>query len=405
MNKTLLVSLLLIPLVGFSQKDTTVINDKVFSVVEEMPQFPQGEQGMFNYIGKTLKYPQEAIDSNIRGIVYISFIVCKDSLIRDIQVIRSVHPLLDKEAVRVISEMPKWNPGKQRKKAVDVLFNLPIHFFLRDKRLDDNPTPRAFIEPHLFHYKEANLKYKSKEYRNAIKDYTTAILHNSSYFEAYYERANCKYRIGEYEGALDDYMTCIKLDPMHVNSINNAASMYSFLKDDKKSEEYYSKALLVDDENIYTLFYRGNIRQRLKDFSGAINDFNRVIHLSKTSNNKYFKSILDIVYDKKSQVYCDMELYEESILALNKAIKFNSNNPELIYERGKSKFMLRNYKSSLKDYNKAIKIKGDNSKYYFDRGMCHFELGDKKTACIDWNKCKELGDKAALVHIKKHCKE
>jgi len=105
-------------------------NDMVFDVVEVMPQFPGGQIAMLQYIMENMKYPKQAMKEGIQGRVAVSFIVEKDGSISDVKPILSVHPLLNKEAVRVVKSMPKWTPGKQNGKPVRVRFNLPIMFKL-----------------------------------------------------------------------------------------------------------------------------------------------------------------------------------------------------------------------------------------------------------------------------------
>jgi protein TonB len=85
---------------------------------------------VFKYLSENVNYPSIAVDMNIQGKVLCQFVVNKDGSIVDIEVVRSVHPSLDNEAVRVIKSMPKWSPGKQRGKAVRVKFTLPVNFKL-----------------------------------------------------------------------------------------------------------------------------------------------------------------------------------------------------------------------------------------------------------------------------------
>ena len=86
---------------------------------------------MFKYLSKAIKYPVIAQENGIQGRVVCSFVVNRDGSIVDIQVMRGVDPSLDKEAIRVISEMPKWKPGEQRGKPVRVRFILPVQFRLQ----------------------------------------------------------------------------------------------------------------------------------------------------------------------------------------------------------------------------------------------------------------------------------
>jgi periplasmic protein TonB len=103
----------------------------VFMVVESMPSFPGGDAALFKYLGDNIKYPVIAQESGIQGRVICQFVVNRDGSIVDIEVVRSVDKSLDAEAVRVISKMPKWAPGKQRGKTVRVKYTLPVNFRLQ----------------------------------------------------------------------------------------------------------------------------------------------------------------------------------------------------------------------------------------------------------------------------------
>lgn len=108
-----------------------VVEEEVFTIVESMPEFPGGQKKLFEYLGKNIKFPPAARANGISGKVYINFTVGKNGKIRDIKILRGVHDLLDKEAVRVVKAMPAWKPGKQRGKTVSVSYNLPINFILK----------------------------------------------------------------------------------------------------------------------------------------------------------------------------------------------------------------------------------------------------------------------------------
>ena len=104
---------------------------EIFEVVEQNPQFPGGEQALMAWLTKNLKYPSVAQENGIQGRVMVSFVVNKDGSIVDPKIIRSVDPSLDKEAIRVVSAMPKWTPGRQRGKTVRVKYSLPVTFRLQ----------------------------------------------------------------------------------------------------------------------------------------------------------------------------------------------------------------------------------------------------------------------------------
>ncbi|MCQ2236936.1 MAG: energy transducer TonB [Bacteroidales bacterium] len=101
--------------------------DRVYIVSEQMPQFPGGEDAMRKYLVESIKYPALAGELGV-GRVFVSFVIDKDGSVTDAQVVRGVDPLLDKEALRVVNAMPKWEPGIQYGKAVKVKYTVPINF-------------------------------------------------------------------------------------------------------------------------------------------------------------------------------------------------------------------------------------------------------------------------------------
>lgn len=131
-NVSLKVALMMLVLLFSFMTSTaqTKKNDMVFDVVEVMPQFPGGQIAMMKYIMENMKYPEQAMKEGIQGRVTVRFIVEKDGSISDVKPVLSVHPLLNKEAVRVVKSMPKWSPGKHNGKPVRVRFNLPVMFKL-----------------------------------------------------------------------------------------------------------------------------------------------------------------------------------------------------------------------------------------------------------------------------------
>ena len=107
------------------------VEEDIFVLVENMPEFPGGNGALFQYLSKNIKYPAIPQEEGIQGRVIIQFVVDKDGTITDPVVVRSVDPYLDKEALRVIKAMPKWKPGLQRNKAVRVKYTVPVAFRLQ----------------------------------------------------------------------------------------------------------------------------------------------------------------------------------------------------------------------------------------------------------------------------------
>ena len=103
----------------------------IFRVVEEMPEFPGGMAEAMKFLAKNIKYPVAAQQAKIEGRVIVQFVIERDGSVSDVKVMRGVNSELDAEAIRVVSMMPKWIPGKQRGKAVAVKYTMPIMFRLQ----------------------------------------------------------------------------------------------------------------------------------------------------------------------------------------------------------------------------------------------------------------------------------
>jgi TonB family protein len=109
----------------------SILDERPYTVIEKMPQFPEGEKALLDFIGRNLKYPIVACENRIQGKVIVRFVVSKTGKITNIEVLRSLDPDLDKEAVRVIKMLPDWIPGEQNREKVSVYYTLPISFKLQ----------------------------------------------------------------------------------------------------------------------------------------------------------------------------------------------------------------------------------------------------------------------------------
>ena len=134
------------------RKDDSSCDGKAHDIVEQMPQFPGGTTAMMQYLSENIRYPEEAHKNNIQGRVIVTFVVRKDGSISDAKIMRSVHPLLDAEALRVVYAMPKWNPGIQNDEPVNVKYTVPITFRLKG---EDKPASEEA---------KSNLENKRKDY-------------------------------------------------------------------------------------------------------------------------------------------------------------------------------------------------------------------------------------------------
>ena len=119
--------------------------DTVYQIVEEMPQFPGGENALMEYVSKNVVYPEEAKEKEIQGRVFISFVVEKDGSIGEVKVLRGIGGGCDEESVRVISDMPRWKPGKQKGEFVRVSYQIPIMFKLGQTNDEYKTTVKTVI--------------------------------------------------------------------------------------------------------------------------------------------------------------------------------------------------------------------------------------------------------------------
>ncbi|MFA6580709.1 MAG: TonB family protein [Paludibacter sp.] len=110
---------------------TQVVEDKPYTIIEQMPQYPGGEEALLEFIGNNLKYPIIAQENGIQGRVVIRFVVSRTGTISNIEVLRSLDPACDREAVRVVKLLKQWIPGKQNGVNVPVYYTLPITYRLK----------------------------------------------------------------------------------------------------------------------------------------------------------------------------------------------------------------------------------------------------------------------------------
>lgn len=113
--------------------DGSAMDKEIFTFVEQVPEFPGGQEAMMKFISKNIVYPEHAKENNVEGKVLLKFVINTQGEIRNIEVINKVRYGygLEEEAIRVLKKMPRWTPGKQNGKPVNVYFTLPISFRLK----------------------------------------------------------------------------------------------------------------------------------------------------------------------------------------------------------------------------------------------------------------------------------
>jgi periplasmic protein TonB len=128
MRKILLPLLVLLLCVNLAKAQDT----PVFTLVEEMPQYPGGDNARIKFLQDNIIYPKFAKEAGIQGTTYVTFVVNEDGSVSDVKIARGIGGGCDEEAVRVTRLMPKWEPGRQSGKPVRVQFNMPVKFTLTD---------------------------------------------------------------------------------------------------------------------------------------------------------------------------------------------------------------------------------------------------------------------------------
>ncbi len=107
---------------------------EVYQIVDEMPEFPGGEEKLIEFVSKNVEYPQEAKEKGVQGRVFVGFVIEKDGSVGNVTLLRGIGHGCDVEAVRVVKMLPKWKPGKHNGEFVRVSYQIPILFKLEDQQ-------------------------------------------------------------------------------------------------------------------------------------------------------------------------------------------------------------------------------------------------------------------------------
>ena len=128
-----------------SREDPGNPEDKmIFTSVEQMPEFPGGNGAIYSYLAKNIRYPEEARKASIQGRVIVQFVISKTGEITNAKIVRDIGGGCGKEALRMVTAMPKWKPGKQNGVPVNVYFTLPVKFLLEEEKVAE---PVAVVAP------------------------------------------------------------------------------------------------------------------------------------------------------------------------------------------------------------------------------------------------------------------
>ena len=121
-----------------AQTTNTAPDDSIYTVVEQAPQYPDGQEALLKYLAENIKYPDLARQNNIQGTVFVNFVVEPNGSISNVMILRGIGGGCDEEAMRVVKNMPDWTPGYNDGRAVRVRYNIPIRFII------ENPGIKLF---------------------------------------------------------------------------------------------------------------------------------------------------------------------------------------------------------------------------------------------------------------------
>jgi protein TonB len=206
--KTLYITFIALIAFNFSngQADTAKSKspeDRIFTFVEESPQFPGGDKELMRFLQQNIHYPEKERANDVEGKVVVRFVVNEDGSVTGVSVIKAVSTGLDNEAVRVVKKLPNFTPGKQQGKKVKVYFNLPIVF-----KLQDDPTEKKLITAKIqkdSFYKRALGLAKDGTYREAANLAKTSISKFPNEYLGYDLLAECDAKLGRENDACTNY--------------------------------------------------------------------------------------------------------------------------------------------------------------------------------------------------------
>lgn len=253
--------------------DVILMDTLVFTIVEKMPQFIGGEKARIDYLNKNINYPYVARTSGIEGRVDVSFIVDTDGSISDVKILRGIGGGCDEEAIRLVTGMPLWEPGKQRGKPVKVRFNMPLIFILNNSGQIASPDND---------YTKGIELMNEEFYDKAIESFSESIEKKGiNYKEAYCTRGVCCYQLGNLEQAAADiyeaFIIRANINNDEVASVLFLIANEYFIRNKlPEAIEMYTGSLQLDAENPRAYFNRGlaysksgNSKEAKKDWKKA----------------------------------------------------------------------------------------------------------------------------------------
>jgi len=232
------------------------------------------------------------------------------------------------------------------------------------------------------------------ETKEAINDFTKAIVLDPKYAISYNNRGKAKGLLERYDEAINDYTKALVLNPKYVAAYSNRGRTKVLLKDFQGAIQDYNKAIELNPSYAINYNNRGNAKRLIGDYDEAIQDYTKTIEM----NTKYMEA-----YSNRGRTKVLLRDYHGAIQDCNKAIEVDPKYAISYNVRGNAKRLLGDYNEAIQDYSKAIQLNSKYAEAYYNIGISMYKLNRLNLACLDWSMAGELGYKDAYEMIKKHC--
>lgn len=309
--KTLLVLLFFIPYSAYGEEpkytDIAIVkshneSDKILDIqsLDKQPEFPGGINGLMQFLGENIIYPSHCAEMEIQGKIVVKFTVFKDGKVGNIEVEQAVHPLLDAEAVRVVSLLPNWIPGELNGEPVDVWYNLPVNFKLQNNAVPalserDQADFNQFLELGQQAEKDGNVGHAYQFYKECfninpndfslIERIDKLMASDFEYQPAFYQWAATRLLHESEKGydnssrllakAVELWEKLVELNPHDLETLGHMEYLY-FINDNLSKTSAIAQKIypLIPEADVYTfastMAMDANARNRLNDFEGIV---------------------------------------------------------------------------------------------------------------------------------------
>ena len=240
------------------------------------------------------------------------------------------------------------------------------------------------------YFQWGNAKYKLRDYKGAIADYTDAILLKPNYVYAYGYRGNAKYRLGQYSAAIADFDIVIRLKPDSAIAYNNRGIAKYDLGQHFAAISDYDIAIRLKPDYADVYINRGLAKERLGQHVAAISDYDIVIRLKPDDANAYVK---------RGNAKYELKQHLAAISDYDSAIRLKPDDAKAYVKRGGIKHTLGQHFAAITDYDSAIRLKPDDAEAYAIRGLVKAELGHLSEAKQDYQKALKLAEKMSDAHL------